>query len=211
MTTRRPGHRVPPLDDDAETVLRFRAKQELRKRIRLIRRRIPPEHRERRSKAITAALEPLPVWQNARTIAGYAAMPDEVDPSTLLSEARHAGRRIALPRVEADGTTMTFRVAEEDLELHPLGFRQPAADSSPIVPSEIDVILVPALAVDLRGHRLGYGGGFYDRTLPTLGHATAVALVFHFQLMAELPNTSGDVAVQFVVTDEGVFEADGAE
>ena len=187
--------------------LRFRAKTELRKRLRAIRRQIPVANRNERSEAIAAQLKALPAWTQARTIAGFVAMGDEPNPAAALESARGAGSRIVLPRVEPE-TDMTFHAAETELETHPLGFKQPSADALLVGPSEIDLVLVPALAADVRGHRLGYGGGFYDRALPNFGHATTVALVFHFQLMAELPNTPGDVPVRWVVTDQGIYEAD---
>ena len=200
--------RISALNDDTEVALRFRAKAELRKRLRAIRRQIPKAKRNERSEAIARQLKTLAAWTNARTIAGFVAMGDEPNPATALDSARDAGSRIALPRVEESGTRMTFRLAEAELETHPLGFRQPGPEAALVEPSEIDLVLVPALAADVRGHRLGYGGGFYDRALPNFGQAIAVALVFHFQLMAELPNTPGDVPVRWVVTDQGVYEAD---
>jgi 5-formyltetrahydrofolate cyclo-ligase len=90
---------------------------------------------------------------------------------------------------------------------HALGFREPPADAPPA--SELDVIVVPALAVDPRGHRIGYGAGHYDRTLAALGPGVvSVAVAFDFQLLAEIPNTDGDVAVGWVVTDERAMEAE---
>ena len=212
---------IPTLNDEAELALRFRAKAELRKRLRAIRRKIPVANRNERSEAIAGQLKALSAWTNARTIAGFVAMGDEPNPAVALDSARDAGSRIVLPRVESE-TDMTFRAAKAhsaeahsakarsakaELETHPLGFKQPGADAPIVAPSEIDLVLVPALAADVRGHRLGYGGGFYDRALPNFGHATTVALVFHFQLMAELPNTPGDVPVRWVVTDQGIYEA----
>jgi 5-formyltetrahydrofolate cyclo-ligase len=83
-------------------------------------------------------------------------------------------------------------------------FRQPAASAPPIADASIDLVLVPALAVDERGHRIGYGKGFYDRLLPRLA-ALRVALVFDFERIVEVPVRAGDVPVDVIVTDERVI------
>ena len=74
----------------------------------------------------------------------------------------------------------------------------------------LDVIVVPALQIDPRGHRIGYGAGFYDRALPRFAPpAVSVGVAFSFQLIAEVPVTEGDVAVALIVTDEQVILPEG--
>ena len=75
----------------------------------------------------------------------------------------------------------------------------PNAEQVPI--AEIDLMLVPALALDLRGYRLGYGKGFYDRVLPQLAHGRAVGIVYDFQLLAEVPDEAHDQRVHWIITD----------
>ena len=86
-----------------------------------------------------------------------------------------------------------------------MGFEEPPADAPE--PDALDVIVVPALAVEPRGYRLGYGAGFYDRALPEWTPAVTLAVAFDFQLLAEVPVTPGDVAVRWIVTDSRSFEA----
>jgi 5-formyltetrahydrofolate cyclo-ligase len=103
-------------------------------------------------------------------------------------------------------------VAEtEAMEERGLGFREPAEDAEEAV--ALDAIVVPALQIDASGHRIGYGAGYYDRTLPRYSPpATAIGVAFDFQLIAEVPVTEGDVAVSMVVTDQRVFRVgDAAE
>jgi 5-formyltetrahydrofolate cyclo-ligase len=96
---------------------------------------------------------------------------------------------------------MTFRFAKpEELDVRGLGFREPT--SSVEEASALDLVIVPALAADARGYRLGYGAGYYDRTLPRFAPpAKTIIVVFDFQLLAEVPVLEGDVACDVVVTD----------
>ncbi len=123
---------------------------------------------------------------------------------------------IAYPAIDRSGSAdepmpgpppMEFRfvVDPEAMEERGLGFREPG-DADPVA-GELDVIVVPALAVDLLGHRIGYGAGFYDRALPRHPTAKKVVVAFDFQLIAEVPSSAFDVAADWVVTDARVLEA----
>src|SRR6202044_771632 len=117
------------------------------------------------------------------------------DLRALDGRLRAQGKRIAYPSIDPDTRVMTFRLVDDpaSLEERGLGFREPAPPP-PEAPS-LDVIIVPALQIDPLGHRIGYGAGFYDRTLPRFcPPALAVGVAFSFQLIAEVPVTEGDVA-----------------
>jgi 5-formyltetrahydrofolate cyclo-ligase len=106
---------------------------------------------------------------------------------------------------------MTFRFVEdpEAMEERGLGFREP--DATDEEAAALDVIVVPALQIDARGHRIGYGAGYYDSTLPRFcPPAHAVGVVFDFQLVAEVPATPGDVPLGTIVTDARVLAAEPA-
>ena len=91
------------------------------------------------------------------------------------------------------------------MEERGLGFREPGAEAPEAL--ALDVIVVPALQIDGRGHRIGYGAGFYDGALPRYAPpALAVGVAFTFQLIAEVPVTDGDVALGLVVTDDQVLD-----
>jgi 5-formyltetrahydrofolate cyclo-ligase len=156
------------------------------------------------------ALEPV---ATARGLALFWPIEEhhEVDLRALDGRLRARGARIAYPAVDADGAgAMTFRFADDigTMEEHALGFREPPPSAPAAAAGELDVILVPALAVDPHGHRIGYGGGYYDRALLRVAPpAIAVAVAFDFQLVAEVPVTEGDVAVAWVVTDARCMRA----
>ena len=189
---------APP---DDEHGLRMQAKAELRRRMRSVRRVLPDDARAARARALTERIVALAEFADAQTVAAYVAVRGEADPADVLERAFDAGKTVALPRVE--GADLVFhRWSKRDtLVENADGIPEPSTDAAVVAPETIDLVLVPALAADARGHRLGYGRGYYDRALPRLARAHKVAFVYDFQLLAELPDTRGDVRVDRVVSD----------
>src|SRR4029077_7939559 len=127
------------------------------------------------------------------------------------------GVRVAYPAIDRETRSLHFRFVsdpESMVDEPTLGteLREPSLAEPEAVPGELDVIMVPALAVDPGGHRIGYGAGYYDRTLPRFAAATAtgVAVTFDFQLLAEIPSLGNDVRVDWVVTDTRVLRPRGS-
>ncbi|HEY8078440.1 MAG TPA: 5-formyltetrahydrofolate cyclo-ligase, partial [Labilithrix sp.] len=121
---------------------------------------------------------------------------------------RARGALVAYPAIDADTGVMTFRATEtvQDLEERGFGFAEPAATAPDATP--LDVVIVPALALDPTGHRIGYGAGYYDRTLPRYcPPAVSIAVAFDWQMVAEVPFTEDDVRVAWIVTDARTFDA----
>jgi 5-formyltetrahydrofolate cyclo-ligase len=192
---------------DAERALAIRAKQVLRQRMRSVRRVLPKDACAARSAALCSRIIELPAFARARTVVGYVAFGNEADPCAALARAHEGGKRTGLVRVEGAGRlSVRAHRPGDPLAAHPLGMREPRADAPTLAEAEIDVILVPALGVDERGQRLGYGKGYYDRFLPRLPNATAIVLVYDFQLLFEMPAVEGDHPVDYVVTDKRVVE-----
>jgi 5-formyltetrahydrofolate cyclo-ligase len=105
-----------------------------------------------------------------------------------------------------DARRMAFHVTASLADLAERGqiYLEPPADAADAAP--LDAIIVPSLQVDARGHRIGYGAGFYDRTIPRYAPpARTIVVAFDFQLIAEVPVTDGDVACEVVVTDKRVL------
>lgn len=193
----------PEMDARAEQVLRVRAKQELRKRMLSLRRVLPAEGCAARSAAICARLCELEAFGKATTIVGYVAFRKEADPQAALRSAEAAGKRVGLVRVEEGGALGLHRYQSGDaLCDNGYGIAEPEAGAPCIAHAEVSLVIVPALAVDARGHRIGYGQGFYDRLLPKLDAAFKVAVAYDFQLLAELPSTEDDFAVDCVITEK---------
>jgi len=203
-----------PWSDEALRLLRPRAKALLRKRMRQLRASLPAEARRVRSEAVTARVVALPCWQSARAVALFASMPDEFDTGGLLADALSRGLDVALPVVGED-RVLTFRWLVRSGTRYPttmsaFGIDEPTDEAPAVELADIDVVIVPALAMDPRGHRLGFGRALYDNTLALLPRATRVATVFAFQMIAEVPDEPHDQRVHLVVTDEQTYRVEDA-
>lgn len=140
-------------------------------------------------------------------VAGYWPMGDEIDLLPLLEALGGRGCTLALPVVSARGQPLTFRAWSmgEALEPGPHGTRHPVAAAPMAIPR---VLLMPLLAFDVAGYRLGYGGGYYDRTLGALRQAkpiVAVGLAYAAQEVAAVPTGPFDRRLDYVVTEREVM------
>jgi 5-formyltetrahydrofolate cyclo-ligase len=139
----------------------------------------------------------------AAVVSFYWPMDDEADPRALALALAARGARLALPAVVAKRSPLHFREWREGdpLAVHAFGMREPAPDAPRVTP---DLLLVPLLAFDARGHRLGYGGGFYDCTLASLETKRAVGVAYAGQEADLLPAMAHDHPLDMVVTEKGV-------
>jgi 5-formyltetrahydrofolate cyclo-ligase len=192
--------------------LKWRAKGQIRQRMKALRGAVPAAARAERSLAIVTRALALPELAGARRVALFWPMLErgEVDLRSVDQALRERGASIFYPTLRGAAgaeAAPTLALAVADLSDQGRGYLEPPPEAPVAAPGEIDVIFVPALAVAESGHRLGYGAGFYDRLLPSFRPpALAVAVAFDFQLLAELPSTEGDVPVDAIVTDARVIE-----
>lgn len=150
----------------------------------------------------------------------YAALPGEPEVSSLAAASlasdstapgADSGHRFALTRTPEDGTDLTVHPFDSVLERHRYGFEQPVSDSSTIDDDEIAVVLVPGLAFDMAGTRLGHGAGFYDRFLSRLGPDVLRVGVSDGFIVSELPVEDHDVPMTHLAGDMGVVELAGTQ
>jgi 5-formyltetrahydrofolate cyclo-ligase len=191
-------------------VIRFKVKAELRKRLRGLRNTAPLEACAERSKKIVVALDTHPAIREAKSVALFWPIVErhEVDLRELDAVLRARGVRVAYPTIDPETGAMGFRFVADvtALEDAGYGFAEPPRDAPPA--TQLDVIVVPAIAVDPTGQRIGYGAGYYDRALPAHAPpAIAIVVAFDWQLVAEVPVTEGDVAASWVITDLRVIDA----
>jgi 5-formyltetrahydrofolate cyclo-ligase len=201
------------IPSSAEDVLRRRVKLELRKRMRGLRKALPLQACADRSSRISERLGTVAAFAEARTVALFWPLQErhEVDLRDLSAHVRARGIRVAFPRIDPESGTLAFHFVSDPSLLvdGPSGLREPAPEEPLARPGELDAIVVPALAVDPRGHRIGYGAGYYDRALPAFSPpAKTLCVVFDFQLVAEVPDTEGDVAVDWIVSDARTLAAE---
>jgi 5-formyltetrahydrofolate cyclo-ligase len=152
-------------------------------------------------------LQAVPVPPRA-DVAGYLPIGDEIDVGLLLQRLAAQGCRIALPAVVGTGAPLVFRIWRdgEALTDGAFGTREPLAGAPHAAP---DVLILPLLAFDRRGYRLGYGGGYYDRTLARLRRqerVLAVGVGFAAQEVAAVPNGGHDQRLDWVVTEREAIE-----
>jgi len=135
-------------------------------------------------------------------VGGYHALPDEADPALLLERLVELGCHIAYPRVAGKGLPLDFHRVPDGEVLAPgaFGIHEPLDSWPRATPA---VLLVPLLAFDSSGHRLGYGGGFYDRTLALL-NVPAIGIAYAGQEAGSLPHLAHDRTLDMVLTEQGV-------
>lgn len=199
------SHKLAP-----EEVIRLKVKAELRKRLRGVRKTTPIEACEARSRSIVDRLDTHEAMMTAKRVALFwpIVTRHEVDLRPLDARLRARGVRIAYPTIDPETGIMTFKWVDDPavLEEKGYGFMEPAADAPEA--TELDVVVVPAIAVDPSGHRIGYGAGYYDRTLPRfVPPAVSIVVAFDWQLVSEVPATDGDVRCKHIVTDLRTFVA----
>lgn len=146
-------------------------------------------------------LDAVPIPDGA-AISGYWPMAGEMDPRPLMAALIARGHRLCLPVVEGRGAALVFRAwtPGDALVEAVFGTRVPTPDQDAMTP---DALLVPLLAFDRAGHRLGYGGGYYDRTLAALSDPLAIGIAFGFQEVDEVPHDAHDQTLDWVVTELG--------
>lgn len=137
-------------------------------------------------------------------VAGYWPMRGELDPRPLMANLAASGHPLLLPVITGDGQPLTFRAWREGdlLTAGPFGTREPPADAPEGLPG---LVIVPVLAFDDAGYRLGYGGGFYDRTLAELRRrrpgVIAAGFAYESQRSANLPRDDWDQQLDWIVTE----------
>jgi len=146
----------------------------------------------------------LPAVENATTVVAFSSFGSEVDTRPIIERLERDGRRVALPRVEGRIIVAVAYRSGDVVKPSSFGALEPAGGEK-VAPEEVDVVIVPGLAFDRSGHRVGYGRGFYDRFLGALPpDALTVGICFSVQLVDEVPHGRGDRPVDLVVTEHGL-------
>lgn len=176
-------------------------KQQIRAMIRSKKRAMTPVQIEQASRALTTLFLSLPQYREAKSIYGYLPFNQEVDTYALLAQAMAEGKRVALPKVSGDEMCFVWVEDLAAVQKSKIGCPEPVANG-PIANDPDALVLLPGLAFDLQGGRIGYGGGYYDRFLAGKSHTT-VALCYSFQILPQIPMEEHDLnAACIISTDE---------
>lgn len=181
------------------------AKADLRRSLIKARQAIPPQVRQQKSDRICAHLSNWPVFQQAQVILAYCSFRGEPDLSPLLIQPRLWG----LPRCQGKRLSWHYWSARTSPPLQSGAYSIPEPDPRlPLVePERVDLILVPAVGCDVRGYRLGYGGGYYDRLLSTAPwcNKPTIGIVFEYARLPTVPRDAWDQSLTGICTESGLF------
>ena len=179
-------------------------KKELRRYIREQKRHFTPQQLGEMSLGIMSSLLSHSQIQKADSVLMYHSLPDEVDTHSALDQLLAMGKKVLLPKVVSE-TEMTIHeyTGQDSLQpSEPYGILEPTTPEFSIVNCQLSiVIVVPGMAFDKHGHRLGRGKGYYDRFLSRIPNIYKIGVCFPFQLIDKVPSEPTDILVDEVLTD----------
>jgi 5-formyltetrahydrofolate cyclo-ligase len=226
-----------PADQSADeqlTLDRRAAVDRLRREVRARRRALPPEARDAAAAAVAEHLDLLEVLSRPGRIGTYLPVDGELDPNVVLPSLRERGWQVHLPVIgdselgdstSDDSASMRFGRWNDDTALRPnrYGIAEPEPGDEDLAATDLDVLLVPAVAVDVHGNRIGFGAGFYDRALATRDRSTdagdhtdagdrtdattpprrvaLIGVVYDLQVVDDLEPNEWDVPLDLIVTE----------
>ncbi len=178
----------------------------LRRSVRDARRSLSDATRQEAVAAITRRLLHLPELLTARVVLLYAASDTEVDVEPAADALRSRGVRTLYPRVRGEDLDLVPVASPLELVDGHRGIREPRGSAAD--PTIVDAVIVPGVAYDLRGRRLGQGGGHYDRLLPRIGDAFRIAVAYTCQIVPAVPHAPHDIPMDLLVTERAVHRFD---
>ena len=175
-------------------------KRELRGQIRALKRQMTEEMICKKSETLCRLFTATESYRNAKALYGYMSYNQEVRTLPILEQALKDGKRVAIPKCY--GPEMRFIWIEDltQVEKSSFGIPEPIADT-PVADDKTALVLMPGMAFDPQGRRIGYGGGYYDKFLAAEPEHPTVALCFDFQMVEQLPVEEFDVPVELVLWD----------
>ncbi|MCZ6876489.1 MAG: 5-formyltetrahydrofolate cyclo-ligase [bacterium] len=180
------------------------AKARLRQRLLSERATLTAAEVQHKSAKIAAGVSGLSTFQASHTIMVYLALAQEVQTSGIIDAARHHNKRIVVPVVEG-GNLVALELPLESAQLRRgrLGILEPSLDGTIVQPDDIPLIVVPGIAFDRQGGRLGFGKGYYDRFLQQMPPtAYAYGLAFAMQIVPRVPQMAHDICVHSIMTEQ---------
>jgi len=178
-------------------------KVELRRSLLKTRKSLSQQAWQEKSDRIVSHLLASPLLTQGKTILAYFSCRQEPDLNSLL---HHNSHNWGLPRCVGEHLAWHVWKPGDEIQVGAYGISEPLPTAPTISPSAVDLILVPAVACDYRGYRLGYGGGYYDRLLssPEWRSKPTIGIVFEFAYLPQLPTDAWDIPLHAVCTEEGL-------
>jgi 5-formyltetrahydrofolate cyclo-ligase len=168
---------------------------------------MPAQQRADAASTIAARDFPVPVAKGA-IVSGFSPMKSEINPIPLMRKLFDAGAQLALPVIVGRGKPLIMRAWKfgDPFKAGQWGIREPVAEAPEVYP---DILIVPLAAFDRRGHRIGFGAGYYDMTIAALRakkKVTAVGIAFSVQEIERVPSTDRDARLDFMLTEREVID-----
>ena len=185
-----------------------KGKQELRNEFLRARSAVSPAQREIWNRRIAELFAGWPVYQQCRSVMFYVAMPDETATAGLIEDALHRGKQVYAPLLADQYGEMSAAVigSLQDLVTGKYGLKMPKPDSQVLVDGgSIDLVVVPGVAFDRAGNRLGMGAGYYDRFFSRTRHSVRLGLAWECQVVTEAPCEPHDIRMQYLLTEAGLI------
>ncbi len=173
-------------------------KKALRQSIKEKKRAMTQEEILAASRQLTQKFLETPQYHNAKTVYGYLPYNQEVRTQELLQRALDDGKRVAVPKIYGDEMRFVYLQDLTQVEKGYSGIPEPIADE-PVADDPTALVLMPGLAFDPEGHRIGYGGGFYDKFLSAEPDHPTIALCYGFQVFPSLETEEFDIPVDVVI------------
>ena len=173
-------------------------KKALRKQIREKKRAMTPREIETASEKLGELFLASEEYRQAKTIYGYLPYNQEVRTTSMLAKALADGKRVAVPKVYGDEMKFIYLTDLSQVEIGYAGIPEPVEDE-PVGDDPTALVLMPGMAFDKEGHRIGYGGGFYDKFLALEPNHPTIALCYAFQMVEHLETEEFDVPVDRVL------------
>lgn len=184
----------------------YEQKKALRQWVREERSRYTPAYRAYADAEICRKILTLPAYTQAKTVLFFVAKQNEIQTRTLLQQAWNDGKRVLVPRCAEKGCMDAYAIVSmEDLQRGQYGIDEPKLYCALVAKKEIDFAVIPCMAADPYGNRLGYGGGYYDRYLADTTFCKAT-ICYERLLLPMIPTEAHDKKMDIVVTEQEVFE-----
>ena len=180
-------------------------KKSLRDAARAIRSSLSPEEIEEKSQTICSAV--MGVLDDTDPVLVYVSKPLEVSTRMLIDQLLRRQKRVVVPLIEKETKTLRLSYINDASVLVPSTFHvhEPVGTEISAQPRDVKVVIVPMIAFDRHGNRLGYGAGYYDRFLSANVHITRIGLAFSSLEVTEVPSDANDIRMDVIITEKGII------
>jgi 5-formyltetrahydrofolate cyclo-ligase len=183
-------------------------KKDTRSKCEVIRSAVPPEEKAVLDRLIERNLFSWEIFQQSKVVLCYMSFRSEINTERIMSKSIEAGKNVAVPRIDKRCSRIRFffinKPGSSDLKSGTYGILEPSDSCEEVDYSDMDIVITPGLAFTLKGDRLGYGGGYYDRFLIQYPAITRCALTYDRLILGSLPVKENDVPVDYLISEIGI-------